>query len=274
MQSYPRIMTLAQWAGPARWQSELPHSHTTHSVLWITRGQGRCLLDGIRRGIGVHNAIIIPAGTLFSTDLVRLGYGLACAIPPDQAVPMPDTAHILRLRDVQVQAELTTILEAMQREENAQRPFSDEAMRAHSALLGVWLRRTMIAQESDPPRPTAAERLVRAYAALIERDHETGKPMADYARALGVTPTHLTRTCRQCAGMSASQLLTQRSLHAARALLEQSDHPFNRIAAMLGFRSAAYFSRFVLHHTGLTPTQLRRQAHASTTPHGAERGLG
>lgn len=266
MQSQPRIMTLAQWAGPARWQSELPHSHDTHTFLWITRGQGRCLLDGIRRGVGAHNAIIVPAGTLFSTDISRLGYGLVCSIPPNDAVPMPDTAQVLRLRGVQAQAELTAILDAMQREDNLQGPFSDEVMRANAALLGVWLRRTMIAQDPEPSRPAAAERLVSAYAALIERDHRSGKPMADYAAALGVTPTHLTRTCRQCAGMGASQLLVQRSLHATRVLLEQSGQPFNRIAAMLGFRSAAYFSRFVLHHTGQTPTQLRKQAQAAPIP--------
>lgn len=274
MHRHPRIMTLAQWAGPARWTSELPHSHDSHSVLWITRGQGRCMLDGIRRGVGVHNAVIIPAGTLFSTDLARMGFGLVCAIPPSDAVPMPDSAQLLRLRDVHAQSELTTLLETMQRENKAQRPFLDEAMRAHAVLLGVWLRRSMIEQDPEPARPSAAERLVRAYAALIERDHATGKPMAEFARALGVTPTHLTRTCRHCAGMSASQLLTQRILHAARSLLDGSDHPFNRIAAMLGFRSAAYFSRFVLHHTGQTPTQLRRAAHGAAMPQAAERGFG
>ena len=262
-QNHPQIMTLAQWAGPARWQSELPHSRDTHAFVWITRGQGRCLLEGVRRGVGVHNALVIPAGTLLSTDLGKQGFGIVCTIPPDGGIPFPDTVQHLRLRDAQAQAELTTILETMQREDNMHRAFLDEAMTAHATLLSVWLRRMMIAQEPERgPRPPAAERLVRAYAALIERDYASGRPMADYARALGVTPTHLTRTCRHCAGLSASQLLTQRSLHAARCLLEQTDHPFNRIAAMLGFRSAAYFSRFVLRHTGLTPTGLRKQATA------------
>ncbi|MCZ0810999.1 MAG: helix-turn-helix domain-containing protein [Pseudomonadota bacterium] len=258
-------MTLAQWSGPARWQSELPHSRENHAFVWITRGQGRCLLEGLRRGVGVHNALVIPAGTLFATDLGKQGFGLVCTIPPNTAVPMPDTAQQLRVRDAQPQAELATILESMQREDNARRHFHDEAMSAFAALLGVWLRRTMI-DAPTPPRPPASERLVRAYAALIERDHASGKPMADYAAALGVTPTHLTRTCRAAAGMSAAQLLTQRIVHAARMLLEQSDRPFNLVAAMLGFRSAAYFSRFVLHHTGETPTQLRRKASATAPP--------
>ena len=262
MQDYPRIMTLAQWAGPARWQSELPHSRETHAFVWVTRGQGRCLLEGLRRGVGVHNALVIPAGTLFATDLGKQGFGLVCTIPPVASVPMPDTAQQLRVRDSQAQAELATILETMQREDNTARHFHDEAMSAYAVLLGVWLRRTMIDAPS-PPRPPASERLVRAYAALIERDFASGRPMADYAAALGVTPTHLTRTCRTVAGMSAAQLLTQRIVHAARGFLVQSDHPFKLIAAMLGFRSAAYFSRFVLHHTGFTPTQLRRDAEAS-----------
>jgi AraC family transcriptional activator of pobA len=34
------------------------------------------------------------------------------------------------------------------------------------------------------------------------------------------------------------------------------------IAASLGFGSAAYFSRFILHHTGHTPSQLRSAARA------------
>ena len=68
MQDYPRIMTLAQWAGPARWQSELPHSRETHAFVWVTRGQGRCLLEGLRRGVGVHNALVIPAGTYAGQD--------------------------------------------------------------------------------------------------------------------------------------------------------------------------------------------------------------
>ena len=111
------------------------------------------------------------------------------------------------------------------------------------------------------PEPTAAQRLAMAYAALVERDYTSGKPMAEYARALGVTPTHLTRACRASAGLTASELLTGRIVHALRELLETTDHPVNRVAAMLGFRSAAYFSRFVLQHTGQTPSALRR-AHA------------
>ena len=45
---------------------------------------------------------------------------------------------------------------------------------------------------------------MRGYSALIERDYKSGRAMAVYARALGVTPTHLTRVSRQASGLTAA----------------------------------------------------------------------
>lgn len=267
-------MTIAQWtsSGTGAWRAELPHSRDTHALVWLTKGQGRALVDGVRRGLSVHTALVIPARTLISFDLGKQSFGTVCTIPAGGPVLMPDQPTILRIRDVLVQADLTGILEAMQREQNAAKPFMDEAMNAHAALLTVWLRRAIIDHADDPAEFNAAQRLVMAYSALVERDYTTGKPMAAYAQALGVTPTHLTRACRSASGMTASELLTGRIVHAMRDLLETTDHPANRVASMLGFRSAAYFSRFVLQHTGKTPTALRRaqgEARARAPGHAA-----
>ena len=253
-------MTLAQWADGAAWRWELQHSLNTHALIWITRGQGLCTIEGRRRGVGVHNAIAIPAQTLFSFELGKQGFGLMTLIPTQGSVWMPDAPQHLRIRDVQVQAELSAILDALQREQNSARAFYGEAMQAQAHLLTVWLRRAMIAQETTPIKPTAADHLVQAFSALIERDFHTGKPMADYARTLGVTPTHLTRSCRQTAGLTAANMLTQRTLYAARDMLTQKPQPIQQIAARLGFNSAAYFSRFVLQHTGESPSSLRKHA--------------
>jgi AraC family transcriptional activator of pobA len=214
------------------------------------------VIEGVRRGLGVHNALAIPAGTMFSLDLGKSGFGLVCEVPSGGAVPMPDRPQHLRIRDVARQNELTAIFEAMQREQNGQRPFMDEALNAEANLVSVWLRRAMI-DHPETERATAGERLVRAYAALIERDFQNGRSMAVYARALGVTPTHLTRVCKQVSGLTAADMLTERSLHAARDLLEANELPVGQIAASLGFGSAAYFSRFILHHTGQSPSALR-----------------
>ena len=135
-------------------------------------------------------------------------------------------------------------------------------MMAHGGLLSIWLRRRLIAEDSPPAKISAAERLIRAYTTLIERDFMTGQTMADYARTLGVTPTHLTRCCKQVSGMTAADLVTGRILYAALDMLEKARDPIHQIASQLGFRSAAYFSRFILHHTGQTPSKLRKYGDA------------
>lgn len=259
MTSGAEILTLAQWARAAPWRLELPHSNAAHALIWVTRGQARATVDGLRRGVGVHNALAVPADTLFSLDMGSACYGLVCLIRPGGPALMPDRPQHLRIRDVQAQTELTGLLDAMQREAREDRPFQDEALGAQAALITVWLRRAMITHELDA-RPSAAERLVTAYAALIEQNYRSGRPMAEYARDLGVTPTHLTRSCKACSGRTAADLLTGRTLHAAREMLEDGTDAVRMIAAQLGFRSAAYFSRFILHHTGHSPSTLRKRA--------------
>ena len=266
MTNHAEIMSIAQWTGAGTWRAELPHSAPHHALIWITRGQGRAMVEGVLRGLSVHTVLCVPAGTMFALELGKQGFGTACTIPVGGPVLMPDQPTLLRIRDVLAQAELTGILEAMQREQSGDRVFVDEAMTAHAALLTVWLRRAIIDHSEDPPDLSAAQRLTMAYAALVERDYTSGKPMADYARSLGVTPTHLTRACRSSAGMTASEMLTRRVVHAVRDLLENTDHPANRVAAMLGFKSAAYFSRFVLQHTGKTPTALRKSTAPAPVP--------
>jgi len=259
------IQTIAQWSRGADWRLGLPHTEEAHALLWITKGQARILLDGVQRGLGVHNAIVIPAGSVFALSPGPQCFGWVSLITPRGPIMMPDRAQVLRILDVHNQAELTGLLEAMQRETNQDRPFANEALAAHAALVTVWLRRAMIADQTET-RPSAAHRLVMAYSALIERDFRLPKVMADYAAELGVTPTHLTRVCRQAAGMTAADLLVRRTLHAAREALEDGDIPVSHVAGLLGFGSAAYFSRFMQHHTGKTPTALRKAAQGAAAP--------
>jgi len=255
----PKVHSLAQLTAGAPWRLELHHARAAHLLIWTTRGQGICTLGGLRRGLGAHNLLVIPAGTLMSIDFGKQGFAQAVEIPTKCGVALPDEPMILRLRDAQTQGELTAILDAMTREQNAARPFVGEAMLAQGALLSVWLRRALLAEE-DVPRQNAAERLTRAFTALVARDYQSGKPMADYAAALGVTPTHLTRSCKQVTGQTAADLITEATLHAARERLERGALPIQTIAAELGFGSAAYFTRFVQHHTSRTPSALRKFA--------------
>ncbi len=87
-----------------------------------------------------------------------------------------------------------------------------------------------------------------------------GRDVADYAAALGVTPTHLTRACRAACGRTAHELLQDRLLFEARCLLSDTTLPVKDIAGRLGFGSAAYFTRAFHYQTGQTPSAFRRES--------------
>ncbi|GGE27206.1 transcriptional regulator [Primorskyibacter flagellatus] len=254
-----RVRSFGQLSMGSSWRLELQHARASHLFLWITKGQGRATILGKRRGIGAHNALYIPAGTLMSLDLGKQVYGIAVDLPAHEAGIMPKDVQHIRVRDVMAQNEVTAILDNMQREQSTHRAFGDEAARAHAGLLAVWMRRTLTQSENQPaPRIPAAERLTASFCGLVEKQYRSGKPMADYAEALGVTPTHLSRACRQVAGLTAADMITQRVLYAARDMLERGDLPIRLIAEMLGFSSAAYFTRFIQNQTHQTPSALRQ----------------
>jgi len=261
-----QILSLAQLINGDPWQIELAHDRPHHTLLWFTRGQGRMLLDGRLRGLGPHNAVFVPAGDLFAVEASAQTLAQVVIIPQGTPLRLPDMPRHLRIRDVHTQSELSAILEASHREQSANRPLTQDALEAQAALMSVWLRRQIAQEEHVPaPRP-AAERLSRKFTKLVSRNYTSGNSMAFYASELGVTPTHLTRAVKAATGKTAADVLTQRVVHAARTLLSTTSHPARNVAMHLGFGSAAYFTRFMQQHTGLTPSKLRAQAKAATQP--------
>jgi len=254
------IQTLAKMTGGADWRLQLAHDRPHHLLMWVTRGQGRLLLDGERRGVGAHNAIFVPAGALFALELGRQGMGQAVVIPPGMTLRLPERPRHLRIRDVRMQTELSGLIEAAHREQTGDRPLKQDALEAHAALMSVWLRRLIVQDEHVPEPRNAALRLSAQFCELVSQRYASGDAMARYAETAGVTPTHLTRSVKIATGKSAADLLTERVLYEARALLAGSTHPAKDIARHLGFGSAAYFSRFIQTHCGKPPGQLRGAA--------------
>ena len=257
--SHLRLVAVQRLAAGGRWRVEAMRSISEPMLLWITKGQGRITVAGVTRGYTPHNAIFVPAGVMHGFEVGQQVFGTAIFFGRCVDVSLPEAPLHLRIREAAPQLELNLILENIQREMDSNRPAHDRAALHHLGLLGVWLeRQASLAAAQDTKRPEASKRLVARYASLLERDFRSGMGVADYATALGVTPTHLTRCCKLASGKPASALLHDRVLFEARRLLAETRIPVASIAGSLGFASPAYFTRAFQHHTGKTPTAFRR----------------
>lgn len=228
-------------------------------LIWFTKGQGRITVSGVTRGYTAHNAVFVPAGIMHAFEAGPQVFGTALFFGRSADVVLPKSALHLRIRDVHSQQELNVLLDSLGRELDSGTPAHDRAAAAYAGLIGVWLeRQARKADVIEAPRQDATRRLVTRYTALLERNYRTGMGVAEFAAALGVTPTHLTRCCNAACGHPAIALLQDRRLFEARKLLTETRLPVGKIAEQLGFTSAAYFSRAFQHLAGKSPTAFRK----------------
>jgi AraC family transcriptional activator of pobA len=116
------------------------------------------------------------------------------------------------------------------------------------------------------PEALAAGRLVAAFWALLVRQFPIVVPgqrlelrtAQAFADRLGVHVNSLNRTLKAATGKTTSQLLAQRLVQEARALLAHTDWPIGQIGYCLGFDEQTHFTHFFKRHTQRTPTAVRQ----------------
>lgn len=252
-----RVVPMPMFAQGGPWRTEAMRSYSQPVLLWFTKGQGRITISGVTRGYGAHNAIFLPPGTMHGFDTLGRVFGSVLFFPNDVDFELPSEPCHLRFREAQYQAQLTAMIDNIQRETESDLPGRDRALNFHAGILSVWLERVIDDYADDASDRDASRRLASAYTALVERDFRTAKTVKDYAADLGVTPTHLSRVCNIACDKPASAILVDRIHFEARQLLRETKIPVKQIASDLGFASAAYFTRAFQKQTGKTPSAFR-----------------
>ncbi len=257
-----RLLPLAKLAAAPKWQLETIRALREASFLWVTHGQGRINIGGSTRGFHPHNAIFLPAGTMHSFHSMTRVQGVAVYFGTAHGLELPDRPLHLRLRDAARHVEVAHIIDAVQREMEGGRPKAHQAACHQLGLLAIWLDRHSHDGEEDGTQATpvlnANERLTARYAALLEREFGSSLNVTDYATALGVTPTHLSRACRASCGRTALEMMQERRLFEARRLLLDTNIPVQEIASKLGFSTPGYFSRAFTQAVGKPPSAYRK----------------
>lgn len=182
---------------------------------------------------------------------------------PEFPLFQPDKGHVLELDDMQL-AIIAGLLERM-----CEVMASD--YRAKYDMLRSYLRIVMHeALNMLPVIPVeshagAAARITAQFLALLERQFPIDSPgqslalrtPAEFAGGLAVHTNHLNRSVKAVTGRTTGQLISDRILKEAKALLQHTDWSIAQIAAGLGFEEPAYFTNFFKKMTGTAPARTR-----------------
>ena len=101
--------------------------------------------------------------------------------------------------------------------------------------------------------------IVRAVTEHVAANLAEELRLEDIARAVHVSPWHLSRTFKRLAGKSIADSVREQRLGKAAELLAQSGLSVTEIAGAVGFDNAGYFATCFKQATGMSPSEFRKK---------------
>ena len=246
-----------------------PHRHTRlHQVLLVESGGGQAHLEGGVVALRPMSLLNVAAGDVhgFAFQPGTQGYvaTLADELLDELLAGVGDVrrplSHSFR---VTATAPVARVMRQVWREFQGRSPARALVLRGLCAtLLGLTARAASVAR---PAGPEAAEsRLQQRFDELVEAHYLDHWRVSDYAQALGVTPTHLSRVVRAVTGGPASRQIDERLMREARRHLAYTRMGVKTIAYALGFVDPAYFTRAFTRTVGVSPRAFRDRLSGDT----------
>lgn len=231
-----------------------PHRHERlHQFLHLAEGEASVRLGADTHTIMGGRVVNVPPGVAHGFRFSRDTRGTVLTVPVEhldaavRACPVLDGPAL-----VAAGPRLVALFEAVAEEFAAAHPARAACLASLATLIAA-----RVAERIAPELGREGPPLLRRFDALLELHYRHHWRVADYAAALAVSPTHLTRVCRAGSGAGASRAIELRLMKEARRLLAYTAHPVRDIAADLGFVDPAYFTRAFTRSAGMTPSAFR-----------------
>ena len=131
---------------------------------------------------------------------------------------------------------------------------------AHYMIVDVISRHTRNDEhpEAAAPKKRNDEYFARFVKCLYE-NYKTERSVAFYAAQLHITPKYLTTLIRSASGRTAAEWIDEYVILEAKNLLRYSNMSIQEVAYSLNFSNQSFFGKYFKHHTGISPSQYKRQ---------------
>ena len=245
-----------------------PHRHARlHQVLLVRSGGGRVSLDDATFPLVAGSLVNIPPGHVHAFRFEPGTEGWVTTFADELIADLCHRVGDVR-RDLSHACVLKTDKSMALAVAQIWQEFSGHAkaralvLRGLSAVLLGWISRQMGEgiSASGQHRVAAAESgLVQKFVDLIDLHFLEHWQVSDYAKALAVSPTHLSRLARAATGRSAIRMIEARIMREARRNLAYTNLSISTIAYSLGYVDPAYFTRVFKQVAGVSPKAFRAQ---------------
>ena len=241
-----------------------PHRHARlHQVLLIANGGGWATLDGKTHALPTGSLVNVPPEHVHSFRFEKDTRGWVTTLADELLDELLVGGGTLRseLDQACVLSADTFVTQTVHQiwlEFSAQEKARALVLRGLSGVLLGWVAR-QLAQSTLADAKFNDSELVQRFKELIELNFKAHWSVSQYAKALSISPTHLSRLTRAANGSSALRMIEARQMREARRNLAYTNLSISSIAYTLGFTDPAYFSRVFTRDAGISPKAFRAQ---------------
>lgn len=239
-----------------RWEIGMHRHQSFFQLLYISAGSGDAIFEAQTLRFMSPSVISVPMevehGFRFSPDID----GLVVTVIAHRLTGLPVSwtrkAEVLCLDTTQDAVALDYCLRRLGEEYADRRTGRDVLLDASMKSALVLFARLTRSADGSGQEGQEDGRLAR-FDSLLHRHVREHHAAGFYADALGISPTHLSRIVRAGTGLGLHQLIARKLTEEAKSDLVFTSATVKEIGLRLGFADPAYFSRFFLRQTGITP---------------------
>jgi AraC family transcriptional activator of pobA len=249
-----------------------PHAHRDlHQILIISSGGGDMQAETDSYAFRAPALLVVPAGVVhgfvFASETEGYVVTLADTLLRNLAREEPAFKRLFQApactsltTDPTHAHELLDAVPKLRRELVWKAPASGAA--AAARLMTVLVSAVRASHEPDDLTSAvtnARAALVARFREKVEAHLRMGLSIAQYAKALSVTPARLRAACLEVTGKPPARVLEDRLLLEAKRTLTYTNMTVAETAYYLGFTDPAYFSRFFSKNAGESPALFRKR---------------
>lgn len=250
---------IADRAGLHDWHIS-PHRHSNlHQIFLITSGHVQMNIDGASYSLSEMMIVTIPPHCVHGFTFERQTTGFVLSIPAAQAITIAgaDLALVEMFNNAKIipaTDKFVTALETLNREQHLASPARASLLCSLATQLICYLAASA---ETQTQKINSIHAKITAFETLARAHFSEGWKVADFATALGMSPTHLNRLSRKVLGQSPKEYLLALIILEAKRLLAYTKNDVATVGYRVGFDDPSYFSRVFLRQTGQSPSAFR-----------------
>ncbi|WP_137155639.1 helix-turn-helix domain-containing protein [Rhizobium sp. FKL33] len=239
------------------------HARMAQITFW-TSGHGAYFIEDRRLDFLAPTVSFVPSGVVHgfsvepaTSDAIVLSIADSALVPMRRQTILPLDAPLLITdrSDDEGWRRLSQVMDQIASEYRDNRPGADQILLALTAVALTEIARLRPDQTVDGPSESGL--LASEFRRLVDLHFRDNWPVDRYVSTLGTTPHLLGRACEQSFGKSVKAFINERRLLEAKRLLQFTIRPLEDIAYEIGFKDAAYFSRFFKLKAGMSPSEWR-----------------